>query len=362
MTSIAKDKLVNESELQKLIVSHYPSKVFDVILNPIPPIHLPPQYAIILKYVPKMVSCDEVHEAMLAICYSKFSIEEMKSSITNKSRHIRIDIASKDVVRKILNGGVLPLDGYLIEIVEFLAPPQILMCTWCNRPEHTIREYKETVEKCRRCGMNKLDGDHLQCSIKCHHCEDDHLVTDYRCPIISNFRKELIDELRKRPELLPQNVQIFIPVEYRDGGKNSISGKRANYLYSQLPASTPQLKEWPPLLSALSKIHLNEHNANAVEDMLNQENSLKNDYEKLKLEFNRCENELMIKHENYNLKLGSMLYLLMIQNNQQNDCITKIYTIVNKLVPIINDSLTSVRMCPEKIIRNSNDTNLKKPV
>ena len=50
--------------------------------------------------------------------------------------------------------------------------------------------------------------------IKCHHCEGDHLATDCRCPIIFKFRGDLIDELRRRPDLLLQHVQLFISVEF----------------------------------------------------------------------------------------------------------------------------------------------------
>ena len=65
---------------------------------------------------------------------------------------------------------MFPRNGYLTEVVEFLVPPQIVICSRCNSPGHTKRECGETIDKCRWRGANKLQGDHWQCAVKCHHC------------------------------------------------------------------------------------------------------------------------------------------------------------------------------------------------
>lgn len=88
-------------------------------------------------------------------------------------------------------------------------------------------------------------------------------------------------------------------------------------------------------------------------------NTLRNEYEMHKIEFNRRENDLINKHENYKVKLESMLNLLVLQNNQQNDCITKIYTVVNKLVPVITNSLKTMHIFIEKVVKNTDDSKLK---
>ena len=113
-----------------------------------------------------MISFDEVLEAVSDICQSKCLLDEMKGSMTNKSRHIRLDIASKEKIRKILNNGVLPLIGHLIEVTEFLAPSQVLICSRCNQPGHVKKECNGPFDRCRRCGLNRTQGDHQQCPIK----------------------------------------------------------------------------------------------------------------------------------------------------------------------------------------------------
>ncbi|CAF3040876.1 unnamed protein product [Rotaria sp. Silwood2] len=39
----------------------------------------------------------------------------------------------------------------------------------------------------------------------------DHISTDFQCPFVQEYRRRLIKELRKRPDLLPSEVQLFIP-------------------------------------------------------------------------------------------------------------------------------------------------------
>ena len=56
---------------------------------------------------------------------------------------------------------MFPISGYLIEVVEFLAPPQTLIGSCCNSAGYTKKECKETVDKCRRRDANKLQDDHM---------------------------------------------------------------------------------------------------------------------------------------------------------------------------------------------------------
>ncbi|CAF4356351.1 unnamed protein product, partial [Rotaria magnacalcarata] len=79
----------------------------------------------------------------------------------------------------------------------------------------------------RRCGGDRIIGDHVECSIKCHHCSGEHLSTDYKCPILADYRFELVKELKRHPERLPEHVQLFIPAQCRD--RNDRSHVITNY-------------------------------------------------------------------------------------------------------------------------------------
>lgn len=109
------------------------------------------------------------------------------------------------------------------------------------------RECKGPFDRCRRCGLNKAQGEHHERALKCHHCDGDHLSTDYRCPIMVRYRRELIEELKRRPELLPKDVQLFVPVGFPDGGKNPINNAGATGKAQSSPTFPLQSKDWPIL-------------------------------------------------------------------------------------------------------------------
>ncbi|CAF2788005.1 unnamed protein product [Rotaria sp. Silwood2] len=73
-----------------------------------------------------------------------------------------------------------------------------------------------------RCGKDRNNTeDHKTCQIQCHHCQGNHTSTDYKCPIIKEYRQNLVSELRKRTYLLSVNTQIYIPFECRPSDENN---------------------------------------------------------------------------------------------------------------------------------------------
>ncbi|CAF4341300.1 unnamed protein product [Didymodactylos carnosus] len=119
---------------------------------------------------------------------------------------------------------------------EFLPAPKILICNRCNTPGHTENSCKNsTVDICRRCGENRTNlVAHKDCRVKCHHCGGPHEFTDYKCKFIADYRRQLIEELKKHPECLPPDIQLFIPKGYRsdEDRSKSIYNKSA-YEYKQ---------------------------------------------------------------------------------------------------------------------------------
>ena len=132
-------------------ITHYPSQLINTSISPIPPSHLPSQHSVILKFVSNLIPFEDVLEEISNYCQSKTLLEEMKGTMSEKSRHIRLDISSKEETDRMLYGGVFSLHGQLIEVVEFLAPPRLFICSRCNCPGHVIKECKDPFDRCRRC-------------------------------------------------------------------------------------------------------------------------------------------------------------------------------------------------------------------
>jgi hypothetical protein len=233
---------------------NYPDRLRSTTIIPNPPKRLPPQRSVILKYVPNDIIIDDIQNEISIKYQSLFNIEEMRGTIGGKSRHIRIDLSAHDEYMRILNGGVLAIGGQLIEVSEFLAPPRLLICSRYNTPGHIKKECKNEFDLCRRCGDNRSQGDHKECIIKCHHCNGDHESTSFKYPLIADFRKELIIKLKSKPNLLPHNVQLFIPTEYRSHGKkNRILTNNTNDAHLQRQQQQQPFSylpnEWPYMLN-----------------------------------------------------------------------------------------------------------------
>ncbi|CAM2709175.1 unnamed protein product [Rotaria socialis] len=85
---------------------------------------------------------------------------------------------------------------------------------------HIKKQCLLSYEKCRRCGGDRNDdNDHKICLIKCQHCGNNkHCSNDYRYPSLLDFRRQIVSELRRRPDCLPPQVQFFIPTDCRPKG------------------------------------------------------------------------------------------------------------------------------------------------
>ncbi|CAF4085500.1 unnamed protein product, partial [Rotaria sordida] len=146
----------------------------------------------------------------------------------DKEGNIRAIVKSTDIaiylsqIKKeynaMMNSGKISIFGQLYDIDEFLPPPKLLICSKCNQPGHVKNNFKSSsFDICRGCCDDRSNNDnHKECKINCHHCKGDHVSTDYKCPFIQEYRRRLIIKLRKHPDLLPPDIQLFIPSEYRE--------------------------------------------------------------------------------------------------------------------------------------------------
>jgi hypothetical protein len=75
---------------------NYPNKLRNINIESNPPKKLPPQRSVILKYVPKNIDIDYIKNEISSKYQSLFNIEEMRGTISGKSRHIRIDLSALD--------------------------------------------------------------------------------------------------------------------------------------------------------------------------------------------------------------------------------------------------------------------------
>ncbi|CAF1102019.1 unnamed protein product [Didymodactylos carnosus] len=155
----------------------------------------------------------------------------MHGTKSEYTRHVKIEMLNRREYESLLNSGKVNLMDDSYEVNEFLPAPKVLICGRCNRPGHTKKYCQSSAfDICRRCGGDRTNIQaHKSCIVKCHHCGGEHEATSYKCPLISDFRRELIKQLKNHPERLPPQVQLFIPSDYRnkkDGARTIFSSRQ----------------------------------------------------------------------------------------------------------------------------------------
>ncbi|CAF2104177.1 unnamed protein product, partial [Rotaria magnacalcarata] len=217
-------------------INDYPNQLNNTKIKPILPTRLPARNAVILKFVDNKIKIDEVQ----------------------MSRHIRVDLLSKEEYINILNSGKFVIGGHLYEVDEYLPSPKILICNKCNTPGHVKKNCKSTIEVCRRCGNDrKHNDDHKICCIKCHHCGGDHDTTNFICILISKVRQQLLQQLKNNAHLLPPHVQFYTPQQFHDhkgnkiilNNKNDIKYQRRDRQEVLMNINTQDTNVWPNLNS-----------------------------------------------------------------------------------------------------------------
>ncbi|CAF3363257.1 unnamed protein product [Rotaria sp. Silwood2] len=297
---------------------NYSTKLNQTDILPSKPKHLPSQNSLILKYAPEYITLDEIQNEIKLHINTLFNIEEINGTKTGKFRHIRIEIKSTTEYEQLLHKGGIIIDGQLIEVHEFLAPPQLLICSKCNDPGHVRKYCNLKYDACKRCGQDKSMGNHNECTICCHRCKQNHLSTDYKCQFLIDYRRSLLLQLKQKPHLLPPNAQLFIPTECRERGdkNNKIVSNRISKHNSTLYNNTRnnQFQVQQPLFNISSNIwpSLEKHQTNHInsapeESLWNKIRNKQTEIEKLKEEFNNKMQQCKIRYENSIKKVKSIL-------------------------------------------------------
>ncbi|CAF1292848.1 unnamed protein product [Didymodactylos carnosus] len=120
----------------------FPKKIMNIELKSSPPKHLPPQHTAILKWLSNTVSIEDLK------FNSIFSIEEMIGTVTNRTRHVKIELLDKKEYDDLLNGGQLNVQ----DRNNLAAYPPLQSSTAPNFPQTTsivTSNFSETIKSFR---------------------------------------------------------------------------------------------------------------------------------------------------------------------------------------------------------------------
>ncbi|CAF1024037.1 unnamed protein product [Didymodactylos carnosus] len=153
----------------------------------------------------------------------------MAGATNERSRHVKTEFLQKNGIDSLLNPGKIKLQGQLYNVDEYLLSLYQtnikLICGRCHKAGHVKKNCQNSAFGiCRRCGGDRSNiQQHKECAICYHNCGRQHVSPDFRCPLIADYRNELIEVLRRHPETLPAAVQLFIPTAYREEASRSKS-------------------------------------------------------------------------------------------------------------------------------------------
>ncbi|CAF2473851.1 unnamed protein product [Rotaria sp. Silwood2] len=358
----------------------YPNKIENTYIVPDPPKRLPPQNTVVIKFVRNDIELEEIRNEIKDRYKSTYTVENMLGTLRSNNRHVRVDFSDKKDYDSILNSGVIGVQGQLFDVDEYLPAPKILICTKCNEPGHTKKQCRLSFEKCRRCGENRLDNnDHKLCSIKCQHCgSGEHFSNDHRCPSILDFRRQIVSELRKRPNCLPPQVQLFIPVDCRPIGNSTkiLNNASASSTSQKINCLTnnnfTHKSEWPSLPAAANSQQI--LSMSAIGKQLIAEQTIKsfsNDLNELKQDYLEEQRKIDQRFQEQLKNIQNGWLAIQNQISTQNEMINTTCTLIddilfdscihltNMMVAIVNELNNKVTTEEEKKRYSSIDEHIK---
>ncbi|CAF1382263.1 unnamed protein product [Rotaria sordida] len=317
-------------------VQHVPNKIINTNVKVILPKHLPPQRSIIIKGVPNSLCIEDINDILAQKFTTIYIIEEILGTNNGKSRYVRMDLLSEIEYQQILRSGIICMEGQCLHVIEYLAAPRVLFCSKCNEPGHSKKNCSFDFERCRRCGGDRNVGQHNECGIRCHNCKEEHLSTDYKCVAVQCYRRDLIQHIQQHPESLPNDIQLFIPSQYRRQGDKTISNRNfgtRQTLDNQQLKNKINPEEWPILPPPTrSTISFTKYADTCPSDIMNN----------VKLQLSQIEINCALAKEEYdrkNIEIKSQISSSINQIQSLITCCSSVIQKQNEAIAVLKNAI-----------------------
>ncbi|CAF1415441.1 unnamed protein product [Rotaria magnacalcarata] len=154
---------------------------------------IPPQLCLLIKNVDLRIDFEEFCTDIRANYPQVKNIIRMKNKFQNDIKLIKLELTSSSTRDDLLNQKRIIINYITYEIIEYLAPANVLICSKCMALGHFKKQCTQIKETCRTCGEQVDDMKIHKCSKieKCIHCEQNHKSSSLKCPVVKSFRSEL---------------------------------------------------------------------------------------------------------------------------------------------------------------------------
>lgn len=107
---------------------------------------------------------------------------------------VKLEFAKPNQRDEILSRGKIFVNSLTYDVVEYLAPASVLICSKCMGIGHFRKQCTQKDDTCKKCGVIQSNiKEHIsKCSIlRCINCQGNHMANDARCPKVKQFRADL---------------------------------------------------------------------------------------------------------------------------------------------------------------------------
>jgi hypothetical protein len=161
---------------------------------------IPPQLAAVIPDVPMNINMEEFTEEILANYEHIVSVARLRNRFQREIKAVKIEFNSVTARKNMLDKNRILIMGLSLEVVEYLAQAQVLICSQCMNLGHFRKNCPQRNEHtCNTCGDKCIDikAHKAICSgiLKCLHCGGAHKSNDTKCPIVKDYRAALTRSL-----------------------------------------------------------------------------------------------------------------------------------------------------------------------
>ena len=309
---------------------------------------IPPQLCLLVKNVDLLIDFDEFCDDIKSRYPHIKNVIRMKNKFQNPIKLIKLELTSADTRNELLNKKKININHISYDVIEYLAPANVLICSKCMALGHFKKQCVQVKETCRTCGELADDMKSHKCSLieKCIHCNQNHKSTSLKCPVVKSFRAELtrkILHLNKQP----------VPV--------------AAILSNNFDFNSTNFPHLPHAFSTTSTVN-NFNNSMMVklDDLIGKLSEVKEHLVKLEVKHDKVEKFIVEKNKNDELVKENFNTLSNMHLNLKKD-VVQLNIFVNRhenmfiklLIPMFEDLFTVIASQNKDKNGNTLDADLK---
>lgn len=260
---------------------------------------IPPQLFLIIKNVDLRVNFKEFCQDIKTRYPQVKNVVRLKDKFNNDIKLVKLELTSDTLRVELLNKRKITISYIVYDIEEYLALPNILICSNCMGLGHFKKQCTQIKSTCRTCGEMADDLKLHICSKieKCIHCGDNHKSNSLRCQVVKSFRCELTRKLLSTNKRSTNSTTI-----------NSNNMNYSNFKYFN--------SDFPPLPKPqLEPINHNNNMLNKLDELLGKIKEVNNHLSNLESKYNKFEQFMIEKKEN-DLLVKENLNLLSKQSTE----------------------------------------------